>query len=267
MKRRQFLIASSVLVAGGLLGTACGGSSSSTTTAASPTTESPTTAVDDSVTVFAASSVTAAFTEIAKEFEAAHPGSKVTLNFAASSELVTQINNGAPADVFASADSKNMAKLADGTVDPPQNFASNRLEIIVQAGNPKGITGLADLAKSGVAYVTAAPEVPIGKYAQQALDAAGVKVSPRSLEANVKGIVSKVTLGEADAGIVYVTDVLAAGSKATGVAIPDASNVIAHYPIAVPATSEHRAAGAAFAAFVLSSAGQQILAKYGFVAP
>jgi molybdate transport system substrate-binding protein len=232
--------------------TACGGSKSSSVPA------------DESVTVYAASSLSGPFKEIAAAFEAAHPGSKVTLDFAASSELAAQINQGAPADVFASADLTNMKKLADGTIGVASEFATNRLQIIVGVGNPKGITGLADLAKPGVTFVSADPSVPIGKYAQQVLDKAGVKVTPASLEANVKGIVTKVTLGEADAGIVYVTDVLAAGAKAQGVDIPADVNVIAHYPIGVPAKSAHAASGADFVAFVLSSAGQQILAKYGF---
>lgn len=140
-----------------------------------------------SVTVFAASSLAAAFTEIASVFEETNPGSTVTFSFAASSELATQINNGAPVDVFASADSKNMDKLVDGTVDPPVHFASNRLQIIVRAGNPKRIRRVADLAAPGLVYVTAAPEVPVGKYAAQILAAARVEVTPKSFEANAKG--------------------------------------------------------------------------------
>src|SRR5438309_1571065 len=147
-----------------------------------------------------------------------------TASFAASSSLVTQINQGAPADLFASADTANMDKLTAatgaGVSAAPITFATNKLQIIVAKGNSKGITGVADLAKSGVIYVTAAPEVPIGAYAKQVLDKAKVTVTPKSLEADVKSVVNKVTLGEADAGIVYATDVKAAGDKAAGVVIP-----------------------------------------------
>lgn len=219
------------------------------------------------ITVFAASSLTGAFEEIGSAYRAANPDRKVTFNFAASSELVTQINEGAPADVFASADQKNMGRIATGTIGQPVVFATNRLEIVVRSGNPKGIATLADLAKPGILYVTAAADVPIGKYARQVLDAAGVTVTPQSLEANVKAIVSKVALGEADAGIVYVTDVLAAGAKVQGIKIPVGSNVVAEYPIAVPASTKAQDAASAFVAFVRSAAGQSILAKYGFGNP
>lgn len=222
---------------------------------------------DASITVFAAASLTAAFQEIGAAYTAAHPKTEVTLSFGASSELVAQINQGAPADVFASADEKNMGKLEPGSVGEPADFATNRLEIIVAPGNPKRILGLADLGRSDVVFVSASSEVPIGRYAQQALDAAGVSATPKSLEASVKGIVSKVVLGEADAGIVYVTDVLAAGSKAQGVEIPAAVNVVATYPIAVPASAKHSDSAGRFVAFVLSAAGKQILAKYGFGTP
>ena len=219
---------------------------------------------DGEITVFAAASLTGPFREMATAYEEAHPGRKVRLSFAASSELAAQINQGAPVDVFASADLANMNKLTAGTVAAPREFASNRLESIVGAGNPKGITGLADLAKPGLAFVSADVTVPIGKYTAQVLAKAGIEVSPKSLEANVKGIVTKVTLGEADAGIVYVTDVLAAGAKAQGIAIPADLNVVARYPIAVPATTPHQRAGADFIDFVLSAAGRRILEKYGF---
>lgn len=222
---------------------------------------------DRTVTVFAASSLTAPFREIAAEFEAAHPGSSVTLVVAASSELVARIDQGAPADVLATADVASMKRLADGTIGSPREFATNHLEIIVGVGNPKGITSLADLAKPGITFVSADVSVPIGKYARQVLDRAGVTVTPKSLEANVKAIVTKVTLGEADAGIVYVTDVIAAGSKAQGVAIPADVNVTARYPIGVPAKASHAAAAEEFVAFVLSGDGRRILAKFGFGAP
>ena len=163
--------------------------------------------------MLAAASLAAAYTEIGDAFETEHPGANVVLSFDASSALVTQINEGAPADVFASADEANMTKLTDagGNAGEPQIFATNSLQIIVGSGNPKGITGVADLAQPGLLYVTCAPEVPIGKYAAEVLTAANVTVTPVSFEQNVKGIVTKVTADEADAGIVYKTDVIAAG--------------------------------------------------------
>ena len=270
----------------GLVASGCGDASTSTTPAATttlgtvttttaPATTAPTTTtapkVTGDITVLAAASLTDSFKEIGTAFEAANPGSKVTFSFAASSALVTQINQGAPADVFASADTANMDKLTAasgaGVSAPPVTFATNKLQIIVGKGNPKGITGVADLAKSGVIYVTAAPEVPIGAYAKQVLDKAKVNVTPKSLEADVKSVVNKVTLGEADAGIVYTTDVKAAGDKAVGVVIPDDLNVIATYPIAVTKATKNSSAASAFVSFVAGTQGQTILAKYGFAKP
>ncbi|HUP75179.1 MAG TPA: molybdate ABC transporter substrate-binding protein [Acidimicrobiales bacterium] len=223
------------------------------------------------VTVLAAASLTDSFKEIGAAFEIAYPGSRVTFSFASSSALVIQINQGAPVDVFASADTANMDKLTAssgaGTASTPVTFATNKLQIIVGKGNPRNITGIADLAKPGLIYVTAAPEVPIGAYAKQVLDKANVTVTAKSLEADVKAVVNKVTLGEADAGIVYATDVKAAGDKAVGVAIPDDVNVVAKYPIAVIKASKKAAAATAFVGFVTDAQGQTILAKYGFTKP
>jgi molybdate transport system substrate-binding protein len=228
-------------------------------------------ALSGDITVFAAASLTEAFEEIGASFESTNPGVKVTFSFAASSALATQIGQGAPADVFASADVANMNKLTAaggaGTASPPVTFAVNKLQIIVGKGNPKQVAGLADLAKPGLVYVTAAPDVPIGGYAKQVLDKAKVTVTPKSLEADVKAVVNKITLGEADAGIVYATDVKAAGDKAQGVAIPDDLNVIAAYPIAVTKASRNMRAASAFVDFVAGPAGQTVLAKYGFCEP
>ena len=160
-----------------------------------------------------------------------------------------------------------MAKAVGNSGAVAQRFASNQLTIIVAANNPKKIAGLADLARSDVALVIGAPEVPIGKYSAQVLSKAGVTVAPKSLEQNVKAIVAKVTLGEADAGIVYVTDVQAAGAKAAGVSIPADVNVVAHYPIAALAKAPHAALAAKFVAYVMSADAQQVLAKAGFGAP
>ena len=222
------------------------------------------------VTVFAAASLTNALTEIGDAFMTANPDAEVTFNFAASSELVTQINEGgAPADVFASADQNNMTKLTDAgnNGSDPVVFATNVLEIIVEPGNPQGITGVADLANDDLILVTCAPEVPCGNYAQQIFDAAGVTVTPDSLEENVRAVVTKVTAGEADAGIVYKTDVTAAGDQADGVEIPADINVIAEYPIAVTEAASHPEAAEAFIDFVLGEQGQQVLDSYGFLPP
>jgi molybdate transport system substrate-binding protein len=217
--------------------------------------------------VFAAASLTDSFKALGTAFQAAHPGTTVQFNFAGSPTLVTQIEQGASADVFASADTINMDRLkTDGfTAGTPQVFAHNQLEIVVAAGNPKAITGLADLAKPGVIYITAAPTVPAGTYALQILAAAGVKVTPKSLETDVKSVVSKIELGEADAGIVYVTDVKAAAGKVTGVPIPDSVNVIAAYPIVAVKGSTNLSLANAFIAYVLSADGQAKLQSFGFL--
>src|SRR5713101_18932 len=252
MRNRVVFALAAVLLA------ACGSSSGNASTSPS---------LSGTVSVFAAASLTAAFNALGTDFQGANSGVTMKFNFAGTPTLLTQIEQGAPADVFASADTANMDKLkGDGfTSGTPQVFARNKLEIVVAPGNPKGITGLADLAKPGVIYITEAPTVPASKYALQALKMAGVTVTPKSLETDVKSVVGKIELGEADAGIVYTTDIRAAGSKVTGVSIPDADNVIATYPIvAVKATTNSPAANA-FIAYVLSAAGQAKLQSFGFL--
>jgi molybdate transport system substrate-binding protein len=221
---------------------------------------------DATVTVFAAASLTEAFGELGDAFDAANPDTELVVSFASSSDLARQIIEGAPADVFVSADLDNMAKVtdADAAIGRPVVFATNRAEIIVEPGNPLEIVEVADLADPDLVLVVCAPEVPCGSYAEQVVSNAGVTVIPDSLEENVKAVVAKVTLGEADAGIVYATDVLAAGDEATGVEIPDDVNVVADYPIV--AVSDD-AESAAFVDFVLGPAGQTILARHGFGAP
>jgi molybdate transport system substrate-binding protein len=224
---------------------------------------------DGDLTVFAAASLTDAFTDIGEAFVATNPGVDVRFNIAGSSDLVAQIAEGAPADVFASADVTNMDRLVDGggVVGDPVVFATNAAEIIVESGNPLGIAGPADLADDDLVVVQCAPEVPCGSYAERITELAGVAVTPASFEDNVKAVVTKVTLGEADAGIVYRTDVIAAGSAATGVAIPDEFNVVAEYPIAIPAGAPNPNGARAFVEFVLGPEGQEILTGYGFGAP
>lgn len=212
------------------------------------------------LTVFAAASLQHPFEKIAQQghFDA-------TYNFAGSQTLTTQLTQGAQADVFASADTAHMktaqnAGLVDGS---PRIFAHNRLEIAVAKGNPKHIQSLADLARSDVVVVLADSSVPAGKYAQQALAKAGVKVKPASLELEVTAVLNKVAFGEADAGIVYVSDVVSSG-KVDGIAIPDADNVIADYPIAILAGAPDKSAAMSFVDYVLSPAGQAVLAQAGF---
>jgi molybdate transport system substrate-binding protein len=218
------------------------------------------------IKVFAAASLTAAFNELGPRFTAANGGTKVTFNFAGSQALATQIQQGAPADVFASADVANMDKVKD-LVGDPQVFASNVLQIVVEQGNPKGVKGLGDLANPDLKVVLAAPDVPAGRYAEQALDKVGVTVKPVSQEDNVKAVVTKVSLGEADAGIVYVTDVTAGGDKVEGVDIPAEQNVTATYPIATVKASTAQNQAQAFMDLVRSAEGQQVLNKYGFLPP
>jgi len=214
----------------------------------------------DKVVVFAASSLTDAFTAIGTAYESSHSGTKVVFSFAASSDLVQQVQQGAPADVIATASTKTMDQVAEELAAPAKPFARNKLVIVTGAGNPEHISSLADLSKQGLVVVLAAEGVPAGDYARQALTDAHVTVHPKSLEPNVRGVLTKVELGEADAGVVYVTDALVAGKKVASVPLPTAP--IASYPIA--AVKED---GSPFVDFVLSSAGQQILNRYGFLGP
>lgn len=216
------------------------------------------------ITVLAAASLTEAFTELGEAFEAQHREARVTFSFGASSMLATQANEGAPADVLATADEASLERVVEaGNASGPRVFARNRLALLVAPGNPKGITELADLTQ--VSFVLCALEVPCGRFGAQALAKAEVMAKPSSYEENVKAVVAKVTLGEADAGIVYVTDAEAAGSKADGVDIPDEHNVVAAYPITVLEQSGRSEVAGAFVDFVLSPAGQQVLARHGFL--
>ena len=221
-----------------------------------------------SITVLAAASLTDAFTELGRLFTTSHPGTDVRFSFDASSTLVRQAVNGAPADVLATADEVTMQQARDaGVVSEPRIFARNRLAILVARGNPRRIASLSDLARSDVVVVLCAPDVPCGRSGAQALQRAGVRVEPRSLEPNVRGVVAKITLGEADAGIVYRTDVLAADSAADGVAIPDRLNVVARYPIAALSDAPNPSGAAAFVAFVRAAPGRAILEAHGFGVP
>jgi molybdate transport system substrate-binding protein len=224
-------------------------------------------ALTGSLTIFAAASLTASFTELAEEFGADHPGVTIApISFDGSSTLATQINEGAPVDVFASADEANMDKVAD-RVDGSTIFVTNVLQIAVQPGNPLGITGLADLAKPDLQVVLCAPEVPCGTASHKLLDLDGVSVTPVSEEQNVKAVLTKVQAKEADAGLVYVTDVAAAAGAVQGVDIAGADRAANSYPIAALKDSANPVVAKAFVDFVLSARGQAVLAKYGFSTP
>lgn len=222
-----------------------------------------------SITVFAAASLTATFTELAENFETENPGTTVELNFAGSSDLVTQITEGAPADVFASADTNNMTKLVDASLidGEPVNFATNVLQIVVPRDNPANIATLADLAEEGINTVICAEQVPCGSATVRVEEAAGIDINPVSEESSVTDVLGKVTSGEADAGLVYVTDVTAAGDAVEGIEFDESSEAVNTYPMATVVETEAKEIADAFIAYVTSDEGQQVLQDAGFGAP
>ena len=219
-----------------------------------------------SITVFAASSLTSGFNTAEKGLEIDHPGFKAQYSYGSSQTLVTQIINGAPADVIATANTTTMQQLvAKGLVNTPQALCKNKLEIIVAPGNPKNIKTLADLAAPGLSVVLAAAGVPVGDYAAKALKAAHITITPKSFQLDDALVVEQVESGNADAALVFVTDVVTAGTKVTGVPIPDAQNVIGTYEIAVLTASTHQAAAAAFVTSAVSGDVQTQLLTDGFL--
>jgi molybdate transport system substrate-binding protein len=230
---------------------------------ATPTDDGPT----GTVTVFAAASLTGVFTELGDRLEAEHDGLTVQFNFAGSSALATQIAQGAPADVFASADRAQMAAVTDLAGAEPEVFAGNVLQIAVPAGNPGGVTGLADLADPGRTVALCAPQVPCGAAAERLFDAAGLTAAPDTLEEDVTAALTKVQLGEVDAALVYATDVQAARGDVEGIEVPQAADVVNEYPICALAAAPNPAGAAAFVDLVLSGQGQELLAAAGFRAP
>lgn len=260
------------LAAVAVLSAACGSSSSSS---ASPSASAPATsvatsspAVSGTITVFAAASLTKAFTTLGTQFQTAHPGTTVRFSFDASSALAQQIVSGAPADVFASASAKNMTQVtAGGDAAEAKTFAENVAEIAVAPSSASRVTSIADLGKAGVKVALCQPQVPCGALAQKVLATAKVTVEPVTQGLDVKSTLAYVTGGEVDAAVVYVTDVLAASAKVKGVLIPAADNASTAYPIATLKDSRNPATAAAFEALVLSPAGQAVLAAAGFRKP
>ena len=250
-----------VLAIAALAGTGCGGDDGAAGSPSGPT------AVDGTVTVLAAASLTDAFEALATAFEAEHPAVDVVLTFDGSSALATQILEGVPADVFASADEVHLAKVADGgsAAGDVVPFATSSLQIVVPRGNPLDIEGLADLT-TDLRLALCAPEVPCGRYAAEAFAKAGLAVPPASAEENVRGVLTKVALGEADAGIVYVTDVRA-NADVEGVDLPAAHQISVVYPATALAEAPNPDAAAAFVDFLTSIPAQRILASHGFRAP
>lgn len=221
---------------------------------------------NQSITVYAAASLTDSFTDLAQEFEAEHPGAAVELNFAGSSTLVTQLADGAPADVFASADQANMDKAVEaGLVQgSPSIFATNTLTIAVPPGNPAGIESFADLGGSGVDLVICEPRVPCGAATQKLQEVTGVDLTAVSEESAVTDVLGKVTSGQADAGVVYKTDVTAAGDAVDEVQIAEAGQAVNQYPIAELAAAQNTELAQEFVDFVQGPRGQQRLAREGF---
>ena len=219
--------------------------------------------------VYAASSLATPFAYAALAYEKNHPGVKVQFNFGASSDLARFVQEGAPADVFASADVANMDKVeSQDLLDSPSViFATNYLEIIVEKGNPLNISSLQDLENPDLVFVTTSPDVPIGKYTAEVLKKADVSVTPDSFESNVKGIMLKVASGEADAGIVYHSEVIASDGQVEGVEIPAELNIVAKYPIGMIKNSANKKQAQEFVDFLLSTAGQTLLTQYGFGFP
>ncbi|MGJ9421196.1 molybdate ABC transporter substrate-binding protein [Aeromicrobium sp. CF3.5] len=224
---------------------------------------------DVTLTVFAAASLTDSFTEIGRNFEAENPGVSVRFSFDGSSNLVAQIRQGAPADVFASANPENMTKATDDdlTDAEPVTFATNTLQIVTPPDNPAGVESLADLADADTKVVLCAPEVPCGDATTQVEENAGIDISPVSEEQSVTDVLNKVITGEADAGLVYVTDVTGAGADVRGITFPESDSVVNDYPIAPLTNSENPDVAQAFTDFVVASESQAILQSAGFGAP
>lgn len=265
---RRILALPALLVATALLAVGCAGPGADETTGSASPPSTLDAELTGSLTIFAAASLRTAFDEIAVAFEAENPGVDVApISYDGSSTLATQIIGGAAVDVFASADEANMAKVVDeGLATSPELFASNTLVIAVPEGNPAGIVDLADLADLAATVVLCAPEVPCGAASETLLGNAAVEVTPASLEQNVTAVLTKVSAGEADAGLVYATDVIGV-ADVESITPEGADDVVNLYPIVALEDAPNAEAAAAFVVFVLGETGQQILADLGFGTP
>jgi molybdate transport system substrate-binding protein len=258
------------VIAAGLAAVAVAGcsSSSGSGSSSSSASSSPSAASTGTITVFAAASLMGTFTQLGQQFDAAHPGDTVKFSFGPSSGLATQITSGAPADVFASAAPANMDSVVKaGDAANPQDFAKNTMEVATPPKNPGKVTSVNDLAKKSVKVALCQPQVPCGVVAAEVFKNAGIKVKPVTLQPDVKSVLTQVELGSVDAGMVYVTDVKAAGDKVKGVTISDSDNASTLYPIATITDSKHKSVAQSFVAYVLSPAGQQVLTAAGFQQP
>jgi molybdate transport system substrate-binding protein len=276
---RRFTVISSFTAAGLAVGAlaACGSSApsaSSTTSKAasagsSAASSASATAGTTSITVFAAASLQGSFTQIGKQFEAAHPGTHVTFSFGPSSGLATQIIDGAPASVFASAAPANMTQVvkAGDTAQAPSNFAANKMEVAVPPANPAGVTSVSNLSNSAVKVALCQPQVPCGTVAAEVFKNAGITVTPVTLQPDVKSVLTQVELGNVDAGMVYVTDVKAAGTKVKGVPVPAGENASTLYPIATLHAATDKTVANEFVSYVTGPQGQRVLAMDGFEKP
>jgi molybdate transport system substrate-binding protein len=248
---------------------ACSSSDSDSGTVGSGSSASSSPRLSGTVTVFAAASLQESFTTLGKEFEKEHPGTKVTFSFGGSDTLAANITSGAPADVFAAASAKTMTTVTDqqDAIGTPATFVRNQLEIATLPGNPNKVTSLKDLTRSGLKVVLCDKTVPCGAAAQKALDAADLELTPVSYEQDVKGALTKVELKEADAAVVYKTDVKAAGDKVAGVDFPESAKAVNDYPIALLKNAPNPDAAKAFIELVESAEGQKVLTEAGFLKP
>ena len=257
---RRFTVIAAALAAVAAAGCSSSGSGSSSSPSASP--------AGGTITVFAAASLTESFTTLGKQFEAAHPGDTVKFSFGPTSGLAEQITSGAPADVFASAAPANMDQVVKaGDASNPQDFARNTAEVATPPNNPGNVSSVNDLAKKSVKVALCQPQVPCGVVAAEVFKNAGITVKPVTLQPDVKSVLTQVETGNVDAGMVYVTDVMAAGSKVKGVTIPASMNASTLYPIATIKGSKHESIAKEFVDYVLSPAGQQVLTAAGFEKP
>ncbi|MCT9083731.1 molybdate ABC transporter substrate-binding protein [Streptomyces fulvoviolaceus] len=249
--------------------TACSSSDSDSGSAKSGSSSSASPKLSGTVTVFAAASLQESFTTLGKEFEKEHPGTKVTFSFGGSDTLAASITSGAPADVFASASPKTMKIVTDAgdASGTPATFVRNQLEIATLPGNPDKISSLKDLTRSGLKVVLCDKEVPCGAAAQTALEASSLKLTPVSYEQDVKAALTKVELKEADAAVVYKTDVHAAGDKVEGVEFPESADAVNDYPIALLKNAQNTETAEAFIELVKSTEGQKVLTEAGFLNP